>query len=146
MLFILNNATLKDLYLLIDKKAHFTQIFLYFALQNYLVICNILFNSIVTFWVLFFCHFNLQGVFIKFYLIELNFWRNSELCGFEYITIVFCPAFYWGSWHYSKSCVGIFTSLELITNVMDEVLCTNMVWKWEKQLLTGTAWVLGYQW
>ena len=27
ILFILNNATLKDLYLLIDKKAHFTQIF-----------------------------------------------------------------------------------------------------------------------
>ena len=23
--------------------------------------------------------------------------------------------------------------------MMDEVLCTNMVWKWEKQLLTGTA-------
>lgn len=27
MLFILNNATLKDLYLSIDKKAHFTQTF-----------------------------------------------------------------------------------------------------------------------
>ena len=69
ILFILHNATLKDLYLLIDKKAH---LLIYFSISLFkIILLYAIFNlnRLCIVLSLFFCHFILQGVFIKFNLI-----------------------------------------------------------------------------